>query len=186
MSTSSQSSGRDRLVACAFDMLREGDPADVSIREVSRRAGVASGTPYHHFGDRDGLLAACARVGWEELAAALADVDDALDADAQMAAIARAYLGFAFANPGLYRLMMSAGAGNAIHAQDIVVVRSEAMGQVTRRLAGRGDDAAALKARGTALWSLAHGYAMLRLAGAVTGDADEQVESIAAAMVRLA
>ena len=43
----------------------------LSIRELAREAGVSPGAPYHHFGDRNGLLVALASYGFEKLVAAI-------------------------------------------------------------------------------------------------------------------
>ena len=41
---------------------------NVSLRAVARRAGVSHSAPAHHFGDKDGLLAAYAAQGFSMLA----------------------------------------------------------------------------------------------------------------------
>jgi AcrR family transcriptional regulator len=50
------SSTRDRLLAAAGELLAESP--DVSTRAVCDRAGVQAPTLYHHFGNKQGLLAA--------------------------------------------------------------------------------------------------------------------------------
>ena len=44
---------------------------NVSLREAARRAGVSHSAPAHHFGDKDGLLAAYAEQGFSMLADSL-------------------------------------------------------------------------------------------------------------------
>jgi AcrR family transcriptional regulator len=53
-------STRDRLVDAATELLDEGGPAAVTLREVGRRAGVSHNAPYKHFADKESLLAAIA------------------------------------------------------------------------------------------------------------------------------
>jgi AcrR family transcriptional regulator len=53
-------STRDRLVDAATELLDEGGPAAVTLREVGRRAGVSHNAPYKHFADKEELLAAIA------------------------------------------------------------------------------------------------------------------------------
>jgi AcrR family transcriptional regulator len=48
---------RDRVIDVVLDLLEEGGEAAVRIDEVRDRAGVSIGSIYHHFGDRDGLIA---------------------------------------------------------------------------------------------------------------------------------
>src|SRR5262245_12466534 len=49
---------REALVAAALEIIEAGDVGSVSLREVARRAGVTSAAPYHHFKDKNALLAA--------------------------------------------------------------------------------------------------------------------------------
>jgi len=48
---------RDRLIDAALDLLDEGGPALVTLREVGRRAGVSHNAPYKHFANKEDLLA---------------------------------------------------------------------------------------------------------------------------------
>ncbi|WP_066904909.1 TetR/AcrR family transcriptional regulator [Millisia brevis] len=54
------SSTRDALIEAATDLLDEGGPASVTMREVGRRAGVSHNAPYKHFADKEALLACVA------------------------------------------------------------------------------------------------------------------------------
>lgn len=58
---------RHALIAAALQLVAESDVADVTLRAVARRAGVSAAAPYHHFPDKDALLAAVARDGFDEL-----------------------------------------------------------------------------------------------------------------------
>jgi AcrR family transcriptional regulator len=51
---------RDRLIAAATELLDQGGPAIVTLREVGRLAGVSHNAPYKHFTDKEDLLAAVA------------------------------------------------------------------------------------------------------------------------------
>jgi AcrR family transcriptional regulator len=53
-------STRDRLIEAATQLLDEGGPAAVTLREVGRLAGVSHNAPYKHFADKEDLLAAVA------------------------------------------------------------------------------------------------------------------------------
>jgi AcrR family transcriptional regulator len=48
---------RDRLIEAAQDLLDEGGPVLVTLREVGRRAGVSHNAPYKHFANKEELLA---------------------------------------------------------------------------------------------------------------------------------
>ena len=49
---------RTRILETAAGLLAQSADADVSTRAVCDAAGVTAPTLYHHFGDKDGLLAA--------------------------------------------------------------------------------------------------------------------------------
>ncbi len=49
---------RERVLAVAVEQLERGGEAAVRIDEINTRAGVSIGSIYHHFGDRDGVIAA--------------------------------------------------------------------------------------------------------------------------------
>lgn len=54
-------------MTAALDLVAESDAGDVTLRAVARQAGVSAAAPYHHFPDKDALLAAVARDGFEAL-----------------------------------------------------------------------------------------------------------------------
>ncbi|GAA1706083.1 TetR/AcrR family transcriptional regulator [Microbacterium sediminicola] len=185
--TAETTTGRDRIVACALELLHADRPDELSIREVSRRAGVASGTPYHHFGDKAGLLAACARVGWDDLTARLQAVDAEGAIVDQISALAAEYATFAFENPGCYRLMMARRFDDPSRFADLDARRAVALEAVIGRLASS-PSRPAEKSRAMAMWSMMHGYVMLRLDGAATGDGDPeaQLQALAEMVARIA
>ncbi|MGI6246571.1 MAG: TetR/AcrR family transcriptional regulator [Pseudochelatococcus sp.] len=101
---------RRQILTTARALLNEQGVAAFSLREVARRAQVTHQAPYHHFGDRESILAELVTEGFDELACSLAKgIDCAAQGGAQAAAQAsgEAYIGFALANPGLFRLMFS-------------------------------------------------------------------------------
>jgi len=191
VSEKSSAGARDYLVTCALELLNRDHPEDLSIREVARRAGLSSGAPYHHFGDKPGLLAACAEVGWSELTAVLEAVEGSDPIERQLAAIAHVYLDYALANAGCYRLMMSRLFYDEQRYQTLKQLRDDAMGGVTARIARAGavgEDPQVLKARGIGLWSMLHGYATLRLDGSLKGlpTPEQQRRGVVELAVRMA
>jgi AcrR family transcriptional regulator len=58
---------RRALLDAATELLDEGGPDAVTLRDVGARAGVSRGAPYGHFADKESLLAAVAAEGWERL-----------------------------------------------------------------------------------------------------------------------
>ena len=92
------------LLAAARALLDEGGPDAVGLREAARRVGVSPTATYRHFKDKDALLAALAVEGFHEFGAALAASESAPD---PLSAMGAAYVDFALAKPGMFRLMFS-------------------------------------------------------------------------------
>ena len=61
---------RSALLTAAMELVAESDAEGVTLRAVARRAGVSAAAPYHHFPDKDALLAAIARDGFDALGTA--------------------------------------------------------------------------------------------------------------------
>ena len=127
--------------------------------------------PYRHFPDKEALLAAVAAVGFERLAARLKAADATADADATastaLVAQGLAYVGFALAEPALFRLMFGAalakaGAGKSAEGASAFDVMAERVGAVTPP-AER--EIAALHC-----WAIVHGLACLALDGQIDRD----------------
>ena len=96
---------RAALTAEARSLLEEQGPA-LSLRSVARRLGVSQTALYHHFADKDALLAAVATEGFRELerstrAARLQDYP----LDRRIRGLATGYVRFAEKQPELFKLM---------------------------------------------------------------------------------
>ena len=80
------------------------------MREVARKAGVSHQAPYHHFGDREAILAALAGEGFaklkQELERAAASTGD--DATKAVEAMGCAYVDFALRHPAYFQVMFRA------------------------------------------------------------------------------
>jgi AcrR family transcriptional regulator len=100
---------RTRILDTAAGLLAQSAGADVSTRAICDAAGVTAPTLYHHFGDKDGLLAAVVDFGWaaflETKLAVAAVVRDHVADDVR--AGWDNHLQFARENPSFYKLMWS-------------------------------------------------------------------------------
>ena len=99
---------RARLLRTSRELLDEGGPGALSMREVARRSGCTHQAPYHYFANREAILASLVREGFEELAQRLREVHDGLEArglPATLKASGNAYVEFALRNPGVFRVM---------------------------------------------------------------------------------
>lgn len=165
---------RAELLAAANELLdRAGDPGAVTIRGVAAAVGVAPNAVYSHFADRDTLLVALV----EDRFAAFADhIRTAIEAagDDPLERLRRgheAYIDFALAHPGHYRLLF--GGGHLDPARTDLAERALTVGLPAFQLcvdccqglidAGLVADVDAWRLA-TAIWSLEHGYVELTLA----------------------
>jgi AcrR family transcriptional regulator len=111
------------ILAAAVAQIEEGGLADLSMREVARRAGVSHQLPYHYFTDREGILAAIAEVGFAIMCERLeAVVESEASGAEKLAAAGRAYVEFACEHPAHFRVMFR---------QDFVDVERHASAQAS-------------------------------------------------------
>src|SRR5438105_1946220 len=100
---------KTRILEAASELLARSADADISTRAVGEAAGVTAPTLYHHFGDKEGLLAAVVDFGWaaflESKRTAAAVVHEHVADDIR--AGWDNHLEFARENPNFYKLMWS-------------------------------------------------------------------------------
>lgn len=106
---------RDDILAAAREVLLERGAADLSLREIARRAGYSPGALYKYFDDKGDLIRALADGAMSALVAAFATVPDELPPDERAVEMGMAYLAFARTHPEDVELIAVNEA--AIHAQ---------------------------------------------------------------------
>lgn len=159
---------RHALLVAARALLEEGGPAALNLREIARRVGVSAPSAYHHFSGLEALTATLAEQGFAEWAAAL----DAASASGGMSAVGEAYVAFAVANPGLYRLMFGEGFHALSEASAAVrALRSRAKAGLRAALAVRVPEAE-VETAVLFLWSLTHGLSLLLIDRQARADDD--------------
>jgi AcrR family transcriptional regulator len=144
----------------------------LNLRELAIRTGVSSGAPYHHFVNRDALLAAIAEEGFSVLEMAMVRERDTAqdDATSRLAALGRAYVNFATAHRGHFRVMFRRDLGSA-EFPELLKARPrafqllcDAMEECQRSgVAPAGD----LQPLVLTAWSTVHGLATLWIDGAL-------------------
>ncbi len=163
---------RSALIETGLSWLstRQGD--DISLREVARLVGVSATAVYRHFPDKQALIAALCERGEAGLATAQrAAADDVGGGGAGFGASGQAYVRFALANPGLFRLMMSARPATG-PLKDVLDDKSTAMRGLRADVAAALPNSEDTQQRLAAIhaWSLVHGMAMLMLDGMIPSD----------------
>ena len=169
---------RAELLRTSRALLDESGPSALSMREVARLAGCTHQAPYHHFGNREGILAELVAQGFAELADRLAaahDLAESRNARATLAASGDAYVGFALDNPGVFRIMfrpdMCDPAGFPAVREAVARARAELsrLARITH-----GDNAS--EEIETIYWAHVHGLACLLLDGALAYEFPTAVE----------
>lgn len=117
---------RSKLLHAAQELLDEGGPAAVTLREVGRRSGVSHNAPYKHFDSKELLLAELAALELTHLHEALArDLDGGVPpVDALERSIAE-QVARAVAYPERYRLIY--GRWESTDVLDGVALESSAL-----------------------------------------------------------
>ncbi len=162
---------REALVAAAVELIGQFGPRGFSMSQACRAAAVSPSALYRHFASKEALLAEVARRGFVGLAAACdprtaAPLPSAAAAAGRLVELGRAYVRYAVEHPAVFRAMFGSGIDKAAFPDLAAAGDAAAAGlaaEVARaRAAGgirRGDPAGAA----AALWSVAHGVAMLRV-----------------------
>ena len=98
------------LIDAALQLVGEGGPDAVSVREAARRAGVSPGAPFRHFPSRDALMQAVAEEAQRrfraEIEAALSEAP-AADPLARFRSLGLAYVRWAMRNPTHFEILSS-------------------------------------------------------------------------------
>ncbi len=158
------------LLADAETILERDGIQGLTLRAVTRAAGVSHAAPKNHFEDLTGLLSELAAVGYRRFGAAIADAMDAAGTDphARMQAMGVAYVDFAKAHPNLFALMFLSERLDATRPsleEAIQATRVALRQAAAARAPGKSLPPLELAAHGAAMWSLVHGFSMLLLEG---------------------
>lgn len=147
--------------------LGERGAEDVSLREVARAVGVSATALYRHFPDKTALLEALSEEGFARLAAAqgaamAAEAEDQVD---RLNAMGRAYVRFALAEPGLFRLMFTHAPREDAMTVDLATAHGSLrlLREAAAELVPAEQGDAAAQRFALRCWSLVHGLALLLL-----------------------
>jgi AcrR family transcriptional regulator len=165
---------RRALLDATLLLVQEKGPHGFTLRAAARAAGVTPGAAYHHFADKDALLAGVAEEGFELFAKALdaAARSPTSSASERSRNVAVAYVLFAVENPTLFRVMVGIGVGTRLHKGPL---RARAIGTYKFVRAtlieglqegGRRDIS---NAEVLGWWSVVHGLAFLAIDGNLRG-----------------
>jgi AcrR family transcriptional regulator len=157
---------REEMVRRGLELVELRGAADLSLREVARLAGVSQTAPTHHFGDKDGLLAAIASEGFRKLMAdRLTALKDGMTKEQRLRVVMRAYVGFALKRPELFHLMFGPRIADKTKHPELMEASAGSFqflnNSIAEFLADQGDSARPPRFSGIAVWSGMHGLATL-------------------------
>jgi AcrR family transcriptional regulator len=172
---------RQSLLENSLQLLHDEGIAGLSLRRLAELTGVSRAAPYHHFKDKQALLAAVAEQGFAQLALLLQQVvsDEQISLAQRLQQAVLGYLQFAQSQPALYQLMFgqtlwSTAAIDSTNAASTVQFQRAAKDcfrhyvQLFERLQAHDGLAADTHALRSAqlLWASLHGLATLTRDGA--------------------
>jgi AcrR family transcriptional regulator len=172
---------RRSLLDAARELLNEGGPQKVTLREVGARADVSRGAAYRHFADKESLLAAVGTESWNRITKALSQLHLApgVDGAALLRSAVNTLLSVALAEPEVYRMMFTVPTTNPEGA-----VQAAANAQIEfLRVVGSvvGDERAHLY--GAMLLAIANGIASMGASGHLAHLWETTPDSVLTALV---
>jgi AcrR family transcriptional regulator len=137
------------IIGAAEEVFAKKGVRDARVEEIAQRAGVAVGTVYNHFDDREGLLQALLEERRAELAAKVVRAtDDAEPFEAQLRKFVRAVLEH-FDSKREFLAILLEGDGASISRPSEALLELRARGQALVR---RGVEQKALRSKGVELF----------------------------------
>lgn len=154
------------LIAATAALVEEAGPEAFTLRACARRAGVSHAAPAHHFRDRAGLLSAYAATIFDDFRAAmLARLETAGDDPfLRLKAIGAAYIDFARARPGAFRLMFRTELLDMQHPA-LREASDRGFAVLAMTVATLVRDPSRAQPLAVLAWSMVHGFATLVLDG---------------------
>jgi AcrR family transcriptional regulator len=162
---------RSVLLEVADRLIDEDEAGAFSLREVARRAGVSAPATYRHFRDKEALLAALAKKGFDDFAAALKEAVQGTDDP--LGAMGQTYVRFAIARPGRFRLMYGRAIPDRSNYPELELARKASVDAMRAAIAVNPQPGADPAVTGLKLWCMVHGLSQLILDGMLTGHEPE-------------
>lgn len=159
---------RRALLDAAAELLDEGGPEAVTLREVGARAGVSRGAPYRHFTDKDSLLTAVAAEAWERLSEETRAIrsDAGRSPSERLRAAITGLIAVGRRRPHLYQLMFATPAGDPTALLRAAGRNQDEFLAIIGELVGAGD----ARHYGALLLTSAHGIVGMEVAGHLAGE----------------
>ncbi len=159
---------RTALVKRARAVVEEEGPETLSLRGVAQSLDVSRAAPYHHFKDKQELLAAVAADGFMELTDnMIGKTNPKDDARARLDSLGYGYVDFGVRHPALFRLMQGPDFQQSGKYPELDEARSTSAAPLIETVADclPGADQSKIMSACAAAWSIVHGMAALCVDG---------------------
>lgn len=162
---------RAHLVETVRQLVEEKGTDQFSISEAARRAGVSSAAPYKHFHDKGEIVREVALDGIHRMGEAMRDAAASASTGQfdKVNAIGKAYVQFARAQPGVFRLMFGLTESHVGNPQ-FNEAGEATYGVLINEVAAvmpEGTPYEEVRRRSYMLWTFVHGHAFLQIDGKV-------------------
>lgn len=181
---------RRSLIAAAVSLISERSRAEFTLRELAKQLGVTHAATYHHFKDKDDLLAAVAEDGFTALREYLERaVEESPDSPImRLRAIASAYVRFAVDHPAHFRVMYARDyddetrfpAAKQAADQNAAMIDAFWSSAAQKGYYRQGD----LNEFSRASWALVHGLSMLHINGLMQPPDGMSIEEFSSRITR--
>lgn len=160
---------RQALISAARFLMNERQGNDFSLSDACRRAGVSTAAPYRHFADKTEIINEVVAQGFTDMTNRFREAIKSLAPGdpGRIIAVGQVYLGFAMAEPALFRMMFSQSSNPS--EEDIVTTHGRAcfayvLQEVTDHCDFHGVEGDGMMIA-VQLWTLVHGAASLTIDG---------------------
>ena len=169
---------RNALMEAALVILNRDGESGLQLRDLARAVNVSPAAPYRHFDSRAALLEALAVTGFTRFSRMMEDVATQHSADPSLH-MGKAYVNFALANPGLFRLMFS----SQLRKDNRPGLRMAADKAFETLKLVTGSDTKSGLISALSAWTRVHGLAVLMLDGQIAARAGDNTEELIAAIL---
>jgi len=179
---------RRAILEATHALLAESEAGDFSIRNLADKCGYSPPTVYHHFGDKDGLLAALLEDGMRTLATELGQSCRSKDALERLRSILLTFIRYATDHPTFSSLWGTIARQPGVEMPESYADVKELLDSPLHELirAGRLDGFDVTSAE-QVLWAMLHGLITLQMAEPdhpwAPGLAEDAIDSLLRGMV---
>jgi AcrR family transcriptional regulator len=167
---------KNAIISAAITLIKKKGSTSISLREVSKKAGVSHAAPYRHFNNKNDLLAAIAQKGFEKLKKQIAQAEHeyADDPKKQLIEAGAAYVELAVTSPEITQLMFS-GYVDTENCSECFKYDADDAFKALLNIINNGCNKGFFikhdpQALTLATWSMVHGFAMLIIGKQLTSD----------------